>query len=91
MGAGDGGEVAGGLEFLECGDGIGVGEGVGVVVVGGAAGGVVDPPGGFERDAVGVGEVDGADGVVVDDVADFAVGAFEASLEVDERCLRRGG
>ena len=43
-GAGDGGEVAGGLEFLECGDGVGVGEVAGVVVVGGAAGGVVHPP-----------------------------------------------
>src|SRR5262249_9835311 len=56
----------------------------GIVVVGRLAGGVVHPPGGFERDAVGVGEVDGANGAVVYDVGYSAVGGLEASLECVE-------
>ncbi len=83
-----------GLEFLECGDWVRVGEEPAVVVVGGAAGRVEDPPRYFERDQVGVGEVDGADAAVIDDVDDFAVSGLEAPTEVVEcvvrwRCTRK--
>ena len=80
-------ERARGLQFDDGRDGFGVGELLVVVVVGRVAGGVVDPPGGLEGDAVGVGEVDGADGAVVYDVGDFAVGGLEASLQGVEGCF----
>jgi hypothetical protein len=80
-------ERARGLQLDDGCDGVGVGEELGIVVVGRLAGGVADPPGGLESDAVGVGEVDGADGAVVDDVGDFAMGGREASLECAEGCF----
>jgi hypothetical protein len=90
-GAGDAAEPAGLLEFSERGNGVGIAEIAGVVVVDGPAGGVVHPPGCFERDAVRVGEIDRADAAMVDDVSDFAVGASQAPLQVDERVFVGGG
>ena len=72
---------------MDGGHGVGVGEVARIVVVGRAASGVVHPPGGFERDAVGVGEVDRADATVVDDVGDLAVSALQALLKLEKRVL----
>jgi len=49
--------------------------GVGVGVVGEVAGGLE-----FDDDAVGVGEVDGTDAAVVDDVGDVALSGRQAVL-----------
>ena len=50
---------------------------------------VVDPPGSLDRDAVGVGEVDGADDLMVDDVGDLPRVALQALVECVE-CLLVG-
>ena len=48
-------------------------------------GGVHDPVGRLQRDAVRVGEVDRPDEAVVDDVGDFAVRVLQPFAEVDQR------
>ena len=83
----DGGERAGGAKLVECGDGVGIAVDLVVVVVGRPAGHVANPAGRFEGDAVGIGEVDGVDASVFDDVGGFAVGLGEPSPQVVERGL----
>ena len=78
---------AGGSELLDGGDGVRVGEEPVIAVVGGAAGCIENPPGGFQGDPIGIGEVDGADGAVVDDVGDLAVGALQPLPQIVERIL----
>ena len=82
-------ECASGQELDDGCDGVGVGEELGIVVVGRLAGGVADPPGGLERDAVGVGEVDGSDDLVVDDIGDLPTVALQTLAECVE-CLLVG-
>ena len=75
------------MELSDGGDGVRVGEEPVVFVVGGAAGCIEYPPGGFQGDPVGIGEVDGVDAAVVDDVGDLAVGALQAEPEIVEGVL----
>ena len=78
------------LELSHGGGGVLIGEEAAVAVVGGAAGDVEDPVRGFERDPVGIGEVDRLDDVVVDDVGDLAARVLQAAAEIVERFLSSG-
>src|SRR3954470_441384 len=74
---------AGVVQLADGGHRVGVAEQLDVLVVGGPAGGVADPPARLQGDAVGVGEVDRADEAVVDDGRDLAAERPESLLQLD--------